>query len=210
MWQEGDKYLSEDIVLKDAIEDHRLKTLAVAEKEQKEISDAAYQTVKTLQEMIEQKNEQLKRKEENIERLREQMKQQAQLDANTINQLREQHSVTGNTTMTKLHSIVAKHEAAGPSHTSGAHTANATNAFHRKAQEELTRKLAEKDHIIEQLRAGNQGASKEKEFSQKKNADLRNQIEALKDELRREKERSDIKAKNKMLLRLQKEKADQD
>lgn len=53
MWQEGDKYLSEDIVLKDAIEDHRLKTLAVAEKEQKEISDAAYQTVKTLQEMIE-------------------------------------------------------------------------------------------------------------------------------------------------------------
>ena len=48
MWQEGDKYLSEDIVLKDAIEDHRLKALAVAEKEQKEISDAAYQTVKTL------------------------------------------------------------------------------------------------------------------------------------------------------------------
>ena len=42
MWQEGDKYLREDLVLKDAIEDHRLKTLAVAEKEQKEISDAAY------------------------------------------------------------------------------------------------------------------------------------------------------------------------
>lgn len=75
MWQEGDKYLSEDIVLKDAIEDHRLKINAVAEKEQKEISDAAYQTVKTLQEMIEQKNDQLKRKEENVERLREQMKQ---------------------------------------------------------------------------------------------------------------------------------------
>ena len=75
------------------------------------------------------------------------MKQQAQLDANTINELREANSVTGNTTMTKLHSIVAKHEAA-PQHT-GAHTQNATNAFNRKAQEELTRKLAEKDHIIE-------------------------------------------------------------
>ena len=110
MWQEGDKYLSEDLVLKDAIEDHRLKTLAVAEKEQKEISDAAYQTVKTLQEMIEQKNDQLKRKEENMERLREQMKNQAQLDAATINQLRDQMSVTGNSTMNKLHSIVAKHE----------------------------------------------------------------------------------------------------
>jgi len=53
--------------------------------------------------MIEQKNEQLKRKEENISRLREQMKQQAQLDANTINEWREQNSAAGNTTMTKLH-----------------------------------------------------------------------------------------------------------
>ena len=44
----------------------------------------------------------------------------------------------------------------------------------------------------------------------KKNADLRNQVEALKDELRREKERVDIKAANKKLLRLQKEKTDQD
>ena len=105
--------------------------------------------------MIEQKNEQLKRKEDNIGRLREQMKQQAQLDANTINQLREQSSMTGNTTMTKLHSIVAKHEAAGPSNTGGAHTQNATSAFNRKAQEELTHRIAEKDHIIEQLRAGN-------------------------------------------------------
>ena len=44
----------------------------------------------------------------------------------------------------------------------------------------------------------------------KKNADLRNQVEALKEELRREKERVDIKAANKKLLRLQKEKQDQD
>ena len=137
------------------------------------------------------------------------MKQQAQLDANTINELREANSATGNSTMNKLHTIVAKHDAAGPQHT-GAHTQNATNAFNRKAQEELTRKLAEKDHIIEQLRAGNQGASKEKEVGLKKNADLRNQVEALKDELRREKERVDIKAANKKLLRLQKEKTDQD
>ena len=109
-WQENDKYLSEDLYLKDAIEDHRIQTLAAAEKEQKEITDAAYQTVKTLQEMIEQKNEQLKRKEENIERLREQMKQQAQIDAIKINELREKMSMTGNDTMVKLHQIVARHE----------------------------------------------------------------------------------------------------
>ena len=73
-WHQGDQYLSDDVVLKDAIEEHRIKTMAVHEKEQKEISEAAYQTVKTLQDMIEQKNEQLKRKEENIERLRDQMR----------------------------------------------------------------------------------------------------------------------------------------
>jgi len=31
MWQEGDRYLSEDMVMKNAIEDHRLKTLHIAE-----------------------------------------------------------------------------------------------------------------------------------------------------------------------------------
>ena len=70
-WQENDKYLGEDVYLQDQIEDHRLKTLAVAEKEQKEISDAAYQTVKTLQDMINQKNEQLRNKEEAIKGLRQ-------------------------------------------------------------------------------------------------------------------------------------------
>lgn len=33
MWQEGDKYLSEDVVLKDTIEDHRLKINAAAQKD---------------------------------------------------------------------------------------------------------------------------------------------------------------------------------
>lgn len=39
---------------------------------------------------------------------------------------------------------------------------------------------------------------------------MRNEIAALHDELRREKERVDIKAANKKLLRLQKERTDQD
>lgn len=57
--------------------------------------------------MIEQKNEQLKRKEDNIERLRGQMTAQAQLDANTINELRDRISATGGGTLNKLHQIVA-------------------------------------------------------------------------------------------------------
>jgi len=89
MWIDQDSSLTKDEVLKDAIEDHRVKTMAVAEKQSKEIQEAAYQTVKTLQDMIEQKNEQLKRKEDQIERLREQMKIQSATDAAEINALRE-------------------------------------------------------------------------------------------------------------------------
>ena len=40
------------------------------------------------------------------------MRDQAEQDALTINQLRDKMSVTGNATMNKLHSIVAKHEQA--------------------------------------------------------------------------------------------------
>ena len=41
------------------------------------MADAAYQTIKTMQEMLDQKNEQLKRKEDHIESLRAEMKNQA-------------------------------------------------------------------------------------------------------------------------------------
>ena len=136
------------------------------------------------------------------------MKNQAQLDAATINQLRDQMSVTGNATMNKLHSIVAKHEIQQPA--PGAHSQNATNAFNRKAQEELTRKLAEKDQLIQKLQAGREGASQQQETNLKKNAELRNEIASLKDDLKRERERVDIKAANKKLLRLQKERTEQD
>lgn len=47
-------------------------------------------------------------------------------------------------------------------------------------------------------------------MSTKEKNDLRNQIAALQDELRREKERVDIKAANKKLLRLQNERKQQD
>jgi len=47
------------------------------------------------------------------------------------------------------------------------------------AVEELTKKLAEKDHIIMQLRAGKEGATKDREVSSKKLQDLRNQIAGI-------------------------------
>ena len=64
--------------------------------------------------------------------------------------------------------------------------------------------------MIHNLRSGTEGASKEKELHLKKNADLRRQIAELQEELHRERERVDLKAANKKLLRLQKERTDQD
>ena len=47
-WQDGDKYLRRDEEMREAIEEHQIKTMHVAEQEQKEMADAAYQAVKTL------------------------------------------------------------------------------------------------------------------------------------------------------------------
>lgn len=46
------------------------------DKESQEMADAAYQTIKTLNEMLEQKNEQIRSKEEQIDRLRRDLAEQ--------------------------------------------------------------------------------------------------------------------------------------
>jgi hypothetical protein len=63
-WQLGDKYLNQDEMLKDAISEHRTRTTQQNEKEQKDMADAAYQTIKTLQDMLDNKNEAIRGKEQ--------------------------------------------------------------------------------------------------------------------------------------------------
>ena len=72
-WQLADKYLTEDEVLRDAIEKSRGKSKEVHELEAKEMAEAAAQMVKSLQAMLEQKSDQLKSKDEIIHKIREQM-----------------------------------------------------------------------------------------------------------------------------------------
>ena len=66
------------------------------------MADAAYQTIKTMQEMLDQKNEQLKRKEDHIQNLRDEMKNQANQDAMIINKLKQDISITGNSTLNQM------------------------------------------------------------------------------------------------------------
>lgn len=155
------------------------------------MADAAYQTVKTLQDMLDQKNELLRSKEEHIERLRQQMMQQREQDAIEISKLREQLSITGNNTLNKLHQIVAKQGGADAS----SHNANITRGkADRMDKEELVRAMQEKDRIISKLEGEKNGWMKERtHFSGKKNENLE-EIQRLRQELAREKGRVDIKA----------------
>lgn len=63
-WQLSDKYLSKDEMLKDAIEEHRAKNIEATDKEAREMADAAYQTIKTLQDMLDAKNDANHKKED--------------------------------------------------------------------------------------------------------------------------------------------------
>ena len=83
-WQIGDKYLSQDEILKDAIQEHRTKTTTAQEKEHKEMMDAAYQTIKTLQDMLDVKNQAIRAKEEQVAKMRQQVATQRELDSQTI------------------------------------------------------------------------------------------------------------------------------
>ena len=63
------------------MEEQRVKFQEVHDRESKEMADAAYQTIKTLNEMLEQKKVQLRAKEEHIDKLRQQMAEQRELHA---------------------------------------------------------------------------------------------------------------------------------
>lgn len=67
--------------MKGVMEEQRHKFQAVHEQESKEMADAAYQTIKTLNEMLEQKKVQLRSKEEHIDKLRQQMSDQREAHA---------------------------------------------------------------------------------------------------------------------------------
>jgi len=64
--------------------------------------------VKTLQQMLEQKNDQLRSKEEQIEKIRTDMIRQSEIDATEISRLRSQLSLAAGTTLSKLQELVIK------------------------------------------------------------------------------------------------------
>ena len=103
-----------------------------------------------------------------------------------------------------------KHEISATSHAPSISQNNAQNAINRKQVEEMARALEQKDHEIRQLQQSKAGRTQEKNASQKRLEELRNEVAGLNEELRRERARTDIQAKNKQIMRLQKEREQQD
>lgn len=164
------------------------------------MADAAYQTIKTLQDMLDNKNQAIKNKEQQIATMRDNMSRQRNQDAKTIEDLRNQISMTGNTTLAKMQEIVSRHDisqthAGQPTRAGGSQS----NSF-----EELTRQLKEKDRLIQEFQSREQrlgksaSSSKLEEATRKINADRQHQIERLQGEL------MDAQSKNKNVDSMQK------
>lgn len=116
------------------------------------MADAAYQTVQTLQNLLDQKKELLRAKDQQIEKLREQMEIQTKSDANTIANLREQISATGSSTLSKLHEAAVRMEGAGQRQTAGQKKANADLSWHdSNVKNTVTAALDKKDRLIKKL-----------------------------------------------------------
>ena len=122
--------------------------------------------------MLDQKNDQLKRKEQHILDLRNKMMQQAELDATQINKLREQVSITGTSTLNKMHDIVARNQGDGSGNPGRAQTSHSSKA-ERMANEHLKSKLDDKDHEIKRLERQNKGGNVDAEATRKQKEELR-------------------------------------
>ena len=131
------------------------------------------------------------------------MTQQREIDAQTIADLREKISITGNTTLAKMQEIVSKHEV--HQQVVGQRSAANTTKMSGMDISELQRQLQEKDHMIQQLRSRVEGHSSESAVMSKKRDERLQEIDTLKAELMRERNRNDVAVVNKKVARLEKE-----
>ena len=106
-WNDADDYVAEgEDALKGVMEQERVKFQAAHDQESKEMADAAYQTIKTLREMLEQKKTQVRSKEEQIDRLREQLAEERERHAEQFSKLQAEVTATGKSTLASLHAMV--------------------------------------------------------------------------------------------------------
>ena len=107
-----------------------------------------------------------------------------------------------------MQEIVSKHDVA-QTVVSQKQAANSTK-LDRLSIKEFERQLQEKDHIIQQLRARQEGHRTETDHYSKKRDERLDEIQSLRAELAREKSRNDVSNITKRLEKVQKERKEQD
>lgn len=80
----------------------------VSQSEKEEILEAAQETIRTLNEMLQHKKQQMQTKERQIEKLREQLLDEKQKNADKVRALQNDLYDKGSSTLAKLHDFVDK------------------------------------------------------------------------------------------------------
>ena len=151
-WQLEDKLLGEDEKIRDIMDSNKVRIDQMHEEESREMAQAAYKTIKTLQELVEDKNKQNKRKEGIINELKQRMIEQKQEDTREIVRLNEE---LGKALKEKSEADYSFRET---------HISREHKEYEAISRRELERLVYQKDDEIENL--ANQVASlrREKEY----------------------------------------------
>jgi chromosome segregation ATPase len=186
--------------MKDVMEEQRVKFQAAHEQENKEMADAAYQTIKTLNEMLEQKKAQVRSKEEQIDKLRQQMAEQRELAAEQYMQLQAEVTATGKSTLANLHRMVSREEAptSGGERRAEDATRRQYEVGHQKTQKELDRlggRLRETQDALEAARAELTGERRAKQALKEQYEDM---VRGLEDKVRQERDKREKVARSRV------------
>jgi len=219
-WQDTDNMvMGDDAGARDQFEHERVKFQAVHDQENKEMADAAYQTIKTLNEMLEQKKTQVRSKEEQIEKLRQQLADQREHAAAEQMKLQAEVTATGKSTLASLHRMVsAKSDRETVPSSDGNRKASELKAIYelesKKSSSELNdlrRTLQDTQHKLETARAEVQA---EKRSKQSIVDDYESKVRKLESEVRKEQDKRTKLAKvrseknEKLLEKFQKQMVD--
>jgi len=108
-WADADHYMGKgDEGWKEIVEEQKVKFSALHEQENKEMADAAYQTIKTLREMLEQKKTQVRSKEDMIDKLRQQMADERERHAEEVSKLTSEQTAAGRDALASLQAYVSR------------------------------------------------------------------------------------------------------
>lgn len=201
-WRLADRYLSEDAVLKEEVERGHSRVREVHEQEAREMAEAAAQMVRTLQDLLDQKNAQLQAKEAQIDQMRKQMLQQSELDGLEIAKLKQQNSLAAGTTLAKLQEIVVKND---HGYNVGSAGGLYLQRYEKLTREELSRTLDEKDAVVQRQTTELAALDLQLRHLKEKNAELNDKVLDLSTQLDLERQQLELKAKVKELERVRRE-----